>query len=205
MTNIKQIAIILTVLTGLCIGSTVKAQQGNISKNNTATFSFYYSEPSMRDSSSALYCKIEYSEIEKYDKIKIAYDDISQEYLVKTLTTETSGSWYYENGTVYFHIDKILDDPFVVITAIKKDGTTEPLKYKNFRGDILDPHTEGKKWEKQQTRLDSLDYVHQFNHVYKGKDGKPRFRGKDGKTYIVGRGSIEEDTTPRPDKSKKRK
>jgi hypothetical protein len=88
---------------------------------------------------------------------------------------------------VLFNINETLDEPFVIVEGVDKSGRKYDINERNARGKIIDSRQEKDRWQKSISRIDSMDYVRNFDGVYVGNDGLPRFRDKNGKVYIIDR------------------
>jgi hypothetical protein len=155
-----------------------------------ATYKFESKQEVLGDSSSTTYCVMSLEELRKFNKIILSYNEKTKKFATKNLLTEKSADYKIESNLIYFKIEETLIEPFVILTGEDKDGKTFTIRERNALGNIIDPVQEKTKWKKSIARIDSMDYVRKFDNVYVGKDGKPRFKDKNGKIQVIEKSSI---------------
>ena len=182
MKNIRITSFLIVVLFNL-----VSAQD-----NPLYTFS-YESEVVDGDTVSQLYCSMNYNELSSYKKIAIGYNEKVKVFQTKNLSKLNPEKYHIKDDSIFFRVPERLKSPYLLIEGINTDGSKQPYHYKNKRGDIIEPGQAIKRWKKQKTRVDSMDHVRKYDNVFVGRDGHPRFKDKDNKTYIIYKDHIKED------------
>jgi hypothetical protein len=174
---------VIILICGLALLTKINAQEKSNWKG--CTYKFEFIQEAKKDSSPTLYCVMKVTDLLDYKKIQISYNDRTKQYVTQSLLKNKSEGIRVEGNFVYFKINEILVEPFVIIEGEDLDGKKYIINERNARGQVINSREEKEKWKKSIGRIDSMDYVRQFDGIYTGKDGKPRFKDKNGKVYII--------------------
>jgi hypothetical protein len=167
----------------LALFTKVNAQENSKLKN--LTYKFEYKQEVKNDSLFTLYCVMTVADLLNCKKVSLSYNDKTKQYITQDLLKNKSEEFKIEGDAIWFKINEKLDVPFVIIEGEDSGGKKYNINERNARGEVIDSKQEKEKWQKSIGRVDSMDYIRQFDGVYTGKDGRPRFKDKDGKVYII--------------------
>jgi len=170
------------LLFGLALPSDITGQQRI---TLSPTYQFEFKKEANGDTVSTLYCVMKVADILYFEKIYISYNDKTKQFTTRNLLKAKSGDYKIEDNLIYFKINEELEEPFVIIEGEDKSGKKYNINERNAMGKIVDSKKGKENWKKSMARIDSMDYVRQYDGVYKGRDGKPRFKDKQGKVYII--------------------
>ncbi len=168
---------------GLALAANTNAQDRSSFIN--FTYQFEYRKIVQGDTLPILYCVMKISDISNFDWIYLSYNNKTLSYDTRNLLTAQSEAYYLDGDFICLKIQDNLTVPFVVIEGVDREGKKYFIKERNARGQVIDPIENKERWEKYFNRIDSIDYVRQYHGVYKGRDGKPRFRDQSGQVYII--------------------
>ena len=181
----KLIKIYLTVfiICGLALPAKINAQERSSSRQSNYMFEFKH--VAKNDTLHTLYCVVTLSYLSDFEKVSLSYNDKTKIFITKNLLRDKSEEYFIEGNYIFFNIKENLVEPFVIITGMDKAGNKYNINERNAKGKVINSMEEKERWKKSIARIDSMDYVRQFDDVYVGKDGKPRFKDHSGNVYII--------------------
>jgi hypothetical protein len=174
---------VIILICGLALIININAQEKSDWRG--CTYRFEFIKESKKDTIPTLYCVVKVTDLSDYKKLNISYNDRTKQYVTQNIFKNRSEDTRVEGNYVYFKINEILDEPYVIIEGETLDGKKSSIYERNAKGQLINPSEEKDKWERSIGRVDSMDYLRKFDGVYTGKDGKPRFKDKSGKVYII--------------------
>jgi hypothetical protein len=149
------------------------------------TYKFEYGKTAKGDTANTLYCVMKVTDLRNFEKIFVSYNNKTKQFITQNILKVKSADYSVEGSLVYFKIEEQLDEPFVIIEGIDKTGKKHIINNLHGKGQVVNSRREKENWQKSTARIDSMDYIRQYEGVYKGKDGKPRFKDKQGKVYLI--------------------
>jgi hypothetical protein len=173
----------LILLCGLALLSNISAQEKL--NREVSTYRFEFKLVAKSDSLPTLFCVMSVTDLFNYKKIYLSYNNKTKQYFTQNLLKTTPEDVRFEGYFVYFKINEILNEPFVIMEGEDSRGKRYTIYERNAIGQVINPRVDMDQWNRSYTRIDSMDYVRQFDDVYTGNDGKPRYKDKSGKVYVI--------------------
>ncbi len=161
------------------------------------TYSYHYkASTNPEDSLPTLYCAFIIEELKTFESITLTYNEKQRTFAVKDLKKMNPDRYFVEKGKVYIKVPERLKIPYLVIEGTKKNGQKKDFYALNARGDVIDTRIAKAKWKRHKARVDSMDFVRKYDNIYKGDDGLPRYKTKNGRTFIIYKDHIQEEVKP---------
>jgi hypothetical protein len=181
----KSTKIFLTVFLvyGLVSFAKINAQEKSSIRRTACTFEFKH--VAKNDTIHTLYCAIAASDLSNFEKVYLSYNDKTKTYFTKSLSKNKSEEYIVEGKFIFFRISENLVEPFVIIEGMDKLGNKFDINERNAMGKVINSKYEKARWKRSVARIDSMDFVRQFDGVYIGSDGMPRYTDKNGTVYII--------------------
>jgi len=173
----------IIIILGLALFGKINAQDN--SSLLDFTYRFEFKKIVQGDTLPILYCVMNISDLTNFDKVCLSYNDKTISYYTWNLFNAQSEEYYLDRDSIYFKIRENLTVPFIVVEGVDLEGQKYDIKERNAKSLVINPKEVKEKWEKSIDRVDSMDYIRKYNGVYKGRDGKPRFRDRSGHVYII--------------------
>jgi len=181
----KPVKIYPTVLLicGLAIFANSNAQV--VTSMKRSDYKFEFKHVTKNDTLHALYCVMAVIDAINFEKIYLHYNNKTKTFITKNIVKDKSEEYWIEGKYVFFKIGEDLEQPFVIIEGVDKGGHKHDINERNARGKVINSREEKIKWDKSIARIDSMDYVRQFDGVYIGADGRPRYRDHSGNVRVI--------------------
>lgn len=181
----KPILIYLTafLISGFSFVTNINAQERTTLAG--PTYKFEYRNSAKGDTVNRIYCVMKVTDLRNFEKIFVSFNNKTKQYNTQNILKVSSADYSVEGSLVYFKIEGQLNEPFVIIEGLDKTGKKQNINNLNGKGQVVNSKKEKENWQRSMARIDSMDYLRQYDGVYKGKDGKPRFKDKQGKVYLI--------------------
>jgi hypothetical protein len=171
------------IICGLALFANINAQEKSSIRH--PDYKFEFKHVTKDDTIHTLYCAMPVSDLANFEKVSLIYNNKTKIYNTKNVLKDKSEDYSIEGKYVFFLIRDYLSDPFVIIEGVDKVGHKYDINERNAKGKVINSKEEKVRWNKSVSRIDSMDYVRQFDGVYTGGDGRPRYRDRNGSVYII--------------------